>query len=51
MLPRVAVTEPARLRLRMVGLQDARRLEWIASAALAGRRPERVAVAGLLGSG
>lgn len=36
---------------RSDGLQDARRLEWIASAALAGRRPERVAVTGLLSSG
>jgi hypothetical protein len=33
------------------GLQDARRLGWIASAALARRRPERVAVTGLLSSG
>jgi hypothetical protein len=44
MLPRVAVAEPARWRLRLDSLQDARRLEWIASAALTGRRLERVVV-------
>jgi hypothetical protein len=38
--------EPARWRLRLDGVQDARRLEWIASAALVGRRLERVAVTG-----
>jgi hypothetical protein len=39
---------PARWWARFDGLQNARRLGWIASAALAGRRPERVAVTGHL---
>jgi hypothetical protein len=40
--------EPARWRARLDGLHDARRLGCVASAALAGRRLERVAVAGPL---
>src|SRR5215217_887898 len=51
MLPRCDLKEAAPRWRRLDCLHDARRLGWIASAALAGRRPERVAVTGLLSSG
>jgi len=51
MLPRCDLKEAAPRWRRFDCLQDARRLGWIASAALAGRRPERVAVTGLLSAG